>query len=95
MSNTDETEVKNVNGLSEEQQLLVERANEIQAVLEKEPKMALRPFLRFPEYGVLPDVRLVIIKNKADDTESGDEGAGGESDTPSETEHTGEQPVEA
>lgn len=96
MSN--ENEVQNINGMSKEQENMVDRAKRIRAILDEEPQMVLYPFIRIQENGAMtPDVRLAVVKNTKDepDTESADEVANGESDSGSEEQSTGEQPFEA
>ena len=95
------TEIKNINGeLQGEQKAVVERAKEIMALLDKEPAMALEPFLRSTYRGILPDIRLVIkpIENesadKASGTDGGDETVDTEPSTDSVGESTGGQPDE-
>jgi len=89
------SEVKNINEApSAEQLVLQEKANEMIAILDKEPRAKLVPFLRYTEYGTIPDVRLQIVKTEnKDDTNTGDEVTGGEDSPASEGEPASNEPA--
>lgn len=55
-----QTDVQNINELSDEQKLVMDRAKKILEILDEEPKMKLFPFIRFNEHAIRPDVRLVF-----------------------------------
>lgn len=55
-----QTDVQNINGLTEDQELMKDRAQRILDILDEEPKMKLFPFIRFNEHAIRPDVRLVF-----------------------------------
>ena len=88
-----DNEVKNINGVSEEQEALMVRAKKMLELLKEEPEMKLVPFLRVTENGIRPDVRLVVIE-KANESITSDEGTGGSEDGASEGESSAEQSTE-
>ena len=66
-NNKNGEEVKNVHGeVSEKQTQTQKRTLELLDFLQEEPKSALIPFLRFSEKGVIPDVRLLLVKDLED-----------------------------
>lgn len=91
MTNTTTEQNKEV--LAEQEELRTrekEVAEKIEALL-LESKMALQPFMQFSEYGVVPRVRLVDIKEKENDEQGeseGDSEGAGESDGATEPEQS-------
>lgn len=88
-----DNEVKNINGVSEEQEALMARAKKMLELLKEEPEMKLVPFLRVTENGIRPDVRLVVTE-KANESVASDEGTSGSEDSASEGESGSEQSTE-
>lgn len=74
MSN--EPEVQNINGLTDEQKAKVERAKRLLEILNEEPAMELMPFIRFTERSIRPDVRLEYKNDLGKDAPAGEAGEG-------------------
>ena len=85
---TNEEQVQNVYEEGTPDQDIIDVATEIQAVLEKN-EMAISPFIRFSQSGIVPDARIVRLNDVKNDTgetveaeeEGGSEEAGESQDT--------------